>query len=479
MRHKNILLIFTDQLRADLIAPIKDIGMQTPALDRLARDSVIFDRCYTPSPVCVPARHSMNTGQYPARTGCNENTDTLPWDGWGLYQRLTDEGYRTHGIGKMHFPVRPYENNGFESRDIQEELSGGHDHYCQYLKDNGYGWVYDYNGQRSEMYYIPQNSPLPQKHHPSQWVGDRSVDFLLNYNEDRPFFLMSSFIHPHPPFAPPIPWGKLYRSDVSAPFTPEGSGDLLTILNLKQNQYKGLSVGIDKHLLALTINYYRACVSFVDYQVGRIITAMKEKGVYEDTLIIFTSDHGELLGDYNCFGKRTMLDAACRIPFLVKCPDQNNRRISSPASLVDAAPTVLSWAGIEYGPSEYDGVDLFNSDREYVYSQILNGAMGLYMIASSRDKLIYSKPDEKYYYFTKFPEERNIYNPGLPRCIELVDKLSAYINSDVAEPVNFDPAALRVDLLKNPFRSIRQDHSYFRDREENAIPKGYRISWEY
>lgn len=481
MKNKNILLIFTDQLRADCIHATGNPVIQTPALDALAGESAVFERCYTPSPVCVPARYSMMTGLYPASTGCSNNQYKGHYEGDGMYARLSANGYHTMGIGKMHFPFKGYELHGFDERLSQEEFYNEKDSYGNYLLEKGYSNVFDYNGMRSEMYYIPQISQLPAAVHPTAWIGDRSVEFIKNYSEDKPFFLMSSFIHPHPPFAPPAPWNKLYRDFmVAEPNVPENCSDMLTCYNVMQNRYKGLSVGIDRHLLSQTINHYYACISFVDYQVGRIIGALKEKGIYEDTLIVFSADHGELLGDYNCYGKRSMVDAACRIPMFVRVPGREPERRTDPVSLVDIEPTLLGWAGIKSRAGEFDGIDILKDRHEYVYSQLEKSSGALYMIASECDKLVYSVYDGKYYYYDSFPETTNKYDPDNERCKELTNILNVYIEK-AFDPAD-DPAAIReaVDAKMQrcrvtPYAPGWQDHPKARAREEAAIPEGYEI----
>lgn len=481
MKKRNILLIFTDQFRADCIGALGNPVIQTPSLDALAGESTVFDRCYTPSPVCVPARYSMMTGQYPARTGCSNNQYKGSYTGDGMYARLSSGGYYTAGIGKMHFPSDAYASHGFECRLSQEEFLNERDSYGNYLLEKGYSNVFDYHGQRSEMYYIPQVSQLPAKDHPTAWIGDRSVEFIEDYDKENPFFLMSSFIHPHPPFAPPAPWNKLYRDFMAVePNVPENPEDLLTCFNIMQNRYKGMSVGIDRHLLSQTINHYYACVSFVDYQIGRIIGALKEKGIYEDTLIIFTADHGELLGDYNCFGKRSMVDAAARIPLLVRIPRRAPARRSDPVSLVDIEPTLLGWAGISHGDGEFDGVNILEARHEYVYSQYETSSAALVMVASAHDKLAYSSYDDKYYYYDSFPETANKYRSDNPRCSELRGLLEGYLSKDSSSEE--DPAEMRRSLdlkmrraKETPYAPGWQDHQKARDREEAAIPEGYKI----
>ena len=333
----------------------------------------------------------------------------MPVDKPGIMQLLTESGYRTHGIGKMHFTPDLQALCGFQTRERQEELVAGveDDDYLIYLMDKGYEHIFDPHGQRSEMYYIPQISQLPAQDHPSQWVGDRSIDFLRSHNFAQPFFLMSSFVHPHPPFAPPTPWNKLYRAKyMPHPNVPEGYEDCITYINRYQNRYKYRDQGIDRNLVRTQKAFYYSCISFIDYQVGRILDLLEELDQLDNTMILLTSDHGELLGDYNSFGKRSMLDSAARIPMLARYPEmlQSGLKCTKPTSLVDIMPTILEVAGVE-GDSVYmDGESLFRvasgkSKREFVYSQFQRAGMGIYMVASEDKKYIYSAPNDKEYFF--------------------------------------------------------------------------------
>ncbi|MEX2680455.1 MAG: sulfatase [Candidatus Sigynarchaeota archaeon] len=327
----------------------------------MAREGVLFTSAYTPSPVCVPARCSLVYGQYPHRTGCADNGDPMPNDRPSLMQLLSEAGYRTHGIGKMHFTPDLQALRGFQTREYQEELRARveEDDYLRFLHANGFEHVYDPMGCRGEMYYIPQPAQVPARFHATQWVGDRAVEFICQADRKRPFFLFASFIHPHPPFSPPTPWNKLYRGPLMPlPKRPEQCEALHTYMNRFQNRYKYRDNGLDNNLLRVMKAYYYACISFIDCQIGRILAALEETGQLDNTLILFTSDHGEFLGDYNCFGKRSMLDAAARIPLVVRYPGKVAAGKTSDAlqSLVDLAPTFLSLLGIPI-PSLMSGVD--------------------------------------------------------------------------------------------------------------------------
>ena len=147
---KHLLILFTDQQRYDTIAAFGNPQIQTPHLDALAKDSVVFERCITPSPVCVPARLSMLSGQYPARTGCNNNNTDRAYNGAGFYGRITAQGYQSCCVGKMHNLWDVYGPMGFESRHSQEEIAAEGDEYMRDIREK-YPWVFDYHGMRSEM----------------------------------------------------------------------------------------------------------------------------------------------------------------------------------------------------------------------------------------------------------------------------------------------------------------------------------------
>ena len=381
----NILHIFTDQQRWDTIAALGNPVIKTPHLDRLCEEGVAFTSAYSPCPVCVPARASMVHGLYPHTTGFYENccgVDRKVQDRQTFMHALTEAGYRTHGVGKCHFMPDALALRGFQTRERQE--GGGkyrteHNDYAQWLISEGVGLtVDDTAGAGSEMYYIPQPCTVEQKYHPSQWVGDRSVAFINEQaKEDGPWYLFSSYLHPHPPFTPPYPWNHLYRAfDMPLPFVPPDSETLWTFVNRVQNRYKGRSQGIDQNLFRCMIAYYYACISFVDYQVGRLLETLEQTGQIDNTLILFTVDHGDFMGDYNCVGKRSWLDPAAHIPMIVRQPGrfEGGYVCDTPVSLVDVAPTFCAAAGAEVTSHPLHGEDLAavlsgESNREMIFGQ--------------------------------------------------------------------------------------------------------------
>ncbi|TVQ96341.1 MAG: hypothetical protein EA403_16410 [Spirochaetaceae bacterium] len=434
----NILHIFVDQMRFDCIGALGNPYLRTPALDRLVQRGTAFTSAYSPCPVCIPARCSMIYGQYPHNTGCYENS-TMPVDGReSLMDALSGAGYRTHGIGKCHFSPDSAALRGFQTRETQEELPNHRDHddYLQFLASDGYRHVTDPHGVRGGMYYIPQVSPIAQQHHPTQWIGDRALEFVsASERRDQPWYLYAGFIHPHPPFSPPAPWHKLYGVDeVPVPFVPHQYEQLLTYVNRAQNRYKYRDQGTDLNLVRLIRAYYYACISFIDYQVGRLLDALEQAGTLDTTLVVFASDHGEYLGDFSCFGKRGMHDVSARVPLIASLPGvfPSNSRCEQPVSLVDLAPTLIAAAGGDPGATgshRLDGLPLQQiaageGERDAVYAQLAytrqmdgtnpdgfvpdtsisedeRAAGSLYMAVTRKFKYIYSASDRIEFLFDR------------------------------------------------------------------------------
>jgi len=295
------------------------------------------------------------------------------------------------------------------------------------------------------MYISPllHDIQLPPELHPTQWIGDRSINFIKDQvGTDQPWYLFSSFIHPHPPFTPPNPWHKLYRAALMPlPKVPDDVTSLHTYVNKSQNRYKYRDQGIDKNLLRCMKAFYYACISFIDFQIGRILSFLESTGQLDNTLILFTSDHGEHLGDYNCFGKRSMHDSCARIPFILSMPGlfDGGKTCDKPVSLVDIAPTFIKVADASLNTHQLDGVDLAEilsgaSDRKMVFSQhdysqanptrgasywpkeynqdteLARAAMSQYMAVSMEWKYVYSAPDNREFLFDKIHDPQETRN---------------------------------------------------------------------
>jgi arylsulfatase A-like enzyme len=377
-KRTNILILMTDQQRYDTINAAGHSHMQTPNLDRLVQEGCLFTNAYSPIPICIPARHNLITGLPPRYHGFADNDfeqvtpSALPT----LPRILSDAGYETRAIGKMHFrPVRRH--NGFDKMELMEEVPEfrEEDEYAMYLKQVGLGHIQNIHGVRNLLYMVPQQSLIPEEYHGTTWVADRSIEFIRVNRGRRPFLLWSSWIAPHPPFDLPDTWADLYRNaDLPAPYVSRTPLSALA----EENKMLGNLPG-PAYVRRMRELYY-AAISQVDWNLGRILAALNDIGELDNTLIIFVSDHGELLADYGLYQKWLPYDSCARIPLIVRYPTRvepgSIRRQF--VDLNDIMPTILDVVGLDY-PGEIDlpGESLVSGnpakDRSCQYTEYSRG----------------------------------------------------------------------------------------------------------
>jgi len=408
MSRPNIILFFTDQQRYDSVACTHADAeirrsLRTPSLDRLCAEGCRFDRAYTPNPVCIPARHNLITGlparyhRHAANSGnpCPRELPVLP-------QILSDAGYLTHAVGKMHFqPMRRH--HGFNRMELMEECPRHRDDddYLLFLKERGCDVLHQH-GVRHLLYHQPQRSLVPEELHGSKWVADRSIEFLRTRGtEDRPFFLMSSWIAPHPPENVPDRLADMYvgaslperirRLDPAADMS-----DLVPVVRSRFELGDGMLE--DPARYRRHVEHYNASVAFVDENMGRILEAVDELGLADETLVVHTSDHGEMLGDHYCFQKSAPYQSACRIPFIMRYPGVVEAGLVDAENFVDLndiLPTFLDAAGASYPAGrELPGSSLLDvgsgRDRSVQYTENGNGPKRWCSIMNGRHKFVYS-----------------------------------------------------------------------------------------
>lgn len=361
--------------------------VRTPHLDALAQSGMRFSHAFTPTPICVAARISMITGHRGSRTGFTGN-EKLPGafpEFPTLMTLLHARGYHTHGVGKMHFSGRLY---GLQSLDSQEESPDYliDDDYLLYLKAHDACTRFPH-GYRDLLYYQPQTLNTPREHSPAEWVADRSIDFLRHharYRGNRPFFLWSSFIQPHPPFAACEPYASMYPPETLA--LPYNTERPLAELPYPAWPHRGRLDGAhrDPEQMRRIRALYYGQVTQVDDCIGRVLGALGELGLTGETIIVFASDHGEMLGDHGLSQKNVPYEQSVRVPLLVRWPG-----VTRPGSisddlvgLTDLLPTVLDGLRLEY-PAEcgpLPGASLLNVlrgnarlDRDAYYSDYGSG----------------------------------------------------------------------------------------------------------
>ena len=362
MKKPNILLLFVDQMRYDAMGCAGNPVIKTPALDRLAREGTHFTHAVTPVPVCIAARQSLLNGHRCATHGRFANNVPNPEPNlYTIPQLLGSGGYLTRAIGKMHFrPARRH--HGFHRMELMEEIPAyrEEDEYLMYLKQVGYGHIRQVHGVRNLLYHQPQVSVIPEEHHGSTWVADRTIEFV-HQNRHYPFFCWSSWIAPHLPWNAPEPFASMYPiEEVDPPHNWNQPRETLPHFMRSAKITSDTEFASLEHLKRIRALYY-GNISLIDKGVGRILQALDELGLAENTLVIFASDHGELMGDHGAFQKSKPYEASMRVPFLMRLPKQvmaggtSNERVS----LLDLMPTFLDVAGIDYpGQPQLPGASL-------------------------------------------------------------------------------------------------------------------------
>ena len=336
MREKpNVLFVMTDQQRFDTIAALDNAHIHTPNMDRLVRRGLSFTHAYSTCPVCVPARYTIRTGCEPPTTRIFSNRHQAPAPGQAdtitgrcggyLATTMRELGYRTFGIGKFH--SKPWnEELGYDLHLHSEEL---YDSPEQRAGDAYASWLhrehpeYDHlealMGERTEMYYMPQMSAQPAHCAVEGWAAARAVE-QLRAADPRPWFGFVSFVGPHPPFAPPVPFNRMYDPDrMPDPITGDLEIDHLDQTIPRMNDIIWAESINRPHARILKARYYGE-ITYIDACLGTILDAVEARPDADDTLICFFSDHGDHLGDHHAWQKESFFDASARIPFLVSWP---------------------------------------------------------------------------------------------------------------------------------------------------------------
>ncbi len=312
MNEPNFLILLTDQQRWDTIAAAGCHHVQTPNIDRLLRSGTNFKNAHSPNPICVPARHCLLTGKLGARHGFFSNAgDKIADDQLPTFPSvLAENGYYCGAIGKMHFkPTRTH--HGYHELHLMEEIpaSRDQDEYAQSLATAGHEHVQSLHGVRPLIYHEAQATELPEEEHGTFWVADRARNFIREHADD-PFLLTCGFIHPHPPLALPVGWRERYAGR-ELPAAVEA---------VRHSPYPPVPHPLHGECAAEEDSRtfqeaYFAAITMVDEAVGRILGELEERGLRETTCVVFTSDHGEMLGDLGLYRSRAKKAVHTKDPF--------------------------------------------------------------------------------------------------------------------------------------------------------------------
>jgi choline-sulfatase len=344
----NILMIMADQLSASALPFLRDSPVKAPHLARMAAQGVLFRSAYCNSPLCAPSRFSMLAGQLPSRIGAYDNACELSATTPTMAHCLRLGGYRTILSGKMHF-VGPDQLHGFEERLTTD------------IYPADFSWTPDWTrfGERPTWYHSMDSvltaGPTIRS---NQLDFDEEVVFTTRRKlfdlgrqadgDARPFFLTASLTHPHDPYAIPQRYWDLYDdADIAAPriAIPLEAQDPHS-LRLRHVCGNDLDPVTDAQIRAARRAYYGA-ISFVDEQVGTLLGALEESGLAENTIVVFCTDHGEMLGERGLWYKMNFFEGAARIPLIIYAPGRFvPRAVDASVSLVDLLPTFLDLAAV-------------------------------------------------------------------------------------------------------------------------------------
>jgi arylsulfatase len=391
----NILWICTDQQRYDTIRSLGNARIRTPHVDRLLENGVAFTQAYCQSPVCTPSRASFLTGRYPRTTRCRQNGQTIPADERLLPRILADHGYVCGLAGKLHLSSCA---NGRVEQRIDDGYSVFHwshhpqpdwpeNAYTQWLTSKGVTWQDLYSGP--ERKYVKEG--VPAEFHQTTWCAEMAIEFMRDRaKKPEPWLFSANTFAPHHPFDPPAEYLRRYNpADMPAPKWRPGELD-------NKPRYQQLdhvwahntpgyfdvgSLTVDDSK-AITAAYY-AMVEHIDDQVGRMLDALRETGQLDNTLVIFMSDHGEMLGDHGLYLKGPhFYDEAVHVPLVLSLPDRIARGLQSDAlvELTDLAPTLLECCGLTPEPQmqgrSFHGILTGAADpaqhRDHVYCEYAN-----------------------------------------------------------------------------------------------------------
>ena len=346
MAKPNILFLMADQLAAQFLGAYGHKIAKTPNLDQLTKSGIVFENAYSSSPLCSPARATIMNGLLPSRTGVYDNAAEFPSSipTWAHYLRL--QGYKTCLSGKMHF-VGPDQLHGLEERLTTD------------IYPADFGWTPDWRlkQERIDWWYHNMTSVLQPgiAEITNQLEYDDEVAFLAvrkiydyaRFEPGKPFCLMASFTHPHDPYAARAKYWNLYRDeDMDLPRVGAMPREQLDAHSQRLYDVSAMQdyAVTESDIRAARHGYY-ANISYIDDLVGQLLDALEATGQLENTVIVFTSDHGDFLGERGLWYKMSYLEPAAHIPLIVFAPKSfNARRIKEPVSLADILPTLVDLA---------------------------------------------------------------------------------------------------------------------------------------
>ncbi len=420
----NLLFIMDDQHRHDYLSGAGASFVRTPNLDRLAERGIRFTQCITNAPVCAPARIGLASGYQPARLGCLDNNCYLPRHVTPYYVRLRDAGYRVGCVGKLDLAkpdpyngrhgdrprvygwgfTHPVECEGKMHAGMADEPRGP---YGFWLQEQGLFERFraDYKDREAKGWNqgAAHDSVLPTEAFEDAYIGRRAVEWIDTVLDDYPWHLFVSFVGPHNPFDPPEEYAERYRDAAVPPAVRSGHDGKPGWVNARRRNLSDDEV-------AVTRRQYCAAIDVIDDQVGQIIDAVERRGMSDDTILVFASDHGEMLGDHGLYTKSVPYEAALRVPLVAAGPGIPGGRTSGAlVELIDINPTLCALAGLpaQEGIDARDFGALLTGERLTHREDAASALRQFRLIRTAEHKLIAHETGEtELYDLEEDPDER-------------------------------------------------------------------------
>ncbi len=463
MKKPNIILIMTDQQRWDTINSNGFKHMITPNLDNLSKGGITFTSCFAAGSTCISSRAAMFTGMYPHNTGVYSFNR---WAHQNIWVRdLGKNGYYTANIGKMHLSPM-YADDVFHERFVVEnkcqefeKFGLKPDKWSEYLNSKGISRPverrYKYPGWKQMLNSVVWE--YDEEDHIDSFVGNKAVDWINNYNGKEPFFLQIGFPGPHEPYDPPERFLKMYdNKNIPAPVMqdgelnnkpPEHIGHQKRFSQMKNDSVIDMYNADISDITKMRKHYY-ANITLIDEKIGGILKALEKRGFLKNSIVIFTSDHGDSLGDHKLPYKWLMYDSMIRVPLIIKDfrKNRNNRikRTDKLISLMNIGPTILSYAGVKipsYIEAEPINEYLDNGSTKNLPEYVFTEDNYIVMIRSEKYKLVYYISQEygELYDMKKDPYElKNLWN--IKKYSKIKEELKETLLNWIAESSYFNGA---------------------------------------
>ncbi len=396
MSRPNVLLICLDHWPARVMSGLGHPAVQTPTLDQMAQNGVLFTRAYSPTPMCMTARRELFTGMTARNHGDRDFLD-IPFPRHPrMPQVFRDAGYQAYAVGKMH--VCPQRDRiGFDDVILCEEgrhqYGEGADDYELFLAEQGFPGQELTHGMCNNEYSV-RPWHLPERCHPTNWTTYEACKMIRRRDPTRPAFWYVSYQHPHPPLAPLQAYLDLYRDvEIPMPFIGEWARDEAAVPYAlwDRRPWRGQ---YNEGAIRMARRAFFAQCTHIDHQIRLILGLLREFGLLDNTVIALTCDHGDMLGNHHLWHKGVFYEDSARIPLLLLPAARDlrtpiGRRDDRLAALCDVMPTLLEFCDIPV-PAEVEGLSLVGPKRrEEIYGEHFTGPLATRMVRDARYKLIY------------------------------------------------------------------------------------------